>query len=149
MWVIFEGLDKVGKGTLEKEFLKAVDYKHIVIDRGPIGYITFDWLFNRETVESNENFLAEANFVKSSNNFAVVYCSASEEVVKERLKAHGETLPYDFESAHKFYRRNVLRYYNPERTWMLDTSKRSVDECVQLIVKFVKNLEEGNSIHEL
>ena len=47
MWVIFEGLDKAGKGTLEWGLLKATNFKHIVIDRGPVGYMVFDKLFNR------------------------------------------------------------------------------------------------------
>lgn len=149
MWVIFEGLDKVGKGTLEKEFLKAVDYKHIVIDRGPIGYLIFDQLFGRETSKSKKDFLAEAEFVSKSDNFAVILCSASEVVVNERLIAHGETLPYDFKTAHKLYLDNVNKYYNPDRLWLLDTSMRSIEDCVQIIVKFVKNLEEGKRAHEL
>ena len=49
MFVIFEGLDKTGKTTLEWELLKATNFKHIVIDRGPVGYMTFDRLFGRST----------------------------------------------------------------------------------------------------
>ena len=50
MWVIFEGLDKAGKTTLEWEFLKATNFKHVVIDRGPVGYMTFDKILGRYEV---------------------------------------------------------------------------------------------------
>ena len=42
MWIIFFFFYKVGKTTLEWEFLKATNFKHVVIDRGPVGYMTFD-----------------------------------------------------------------------------------------------------------
>ena len=49
MWVIFEGLDKVGKTTLEWDLHRATNFKHVVIDRGPVGYMVFDKIFDRET----------------------------------------------------------------------------------------------------
>lgn len=149
MWVIFEGLDKTGKTTLEWEFLKATNFKHVVVDRGPMGYMTFDKLFGRDTKLGNQEFIRQARkAMKSGGNTFVVYCYADENVVNERLKKHGEKLlkevePYkgrSYAKVQKLYATNVVRYYKPERTLMLDTTNKSIDECIRLIKE---KIEEG------
>ena len=142
MWVIFEGLDKTGKTTLEWEFLKATNFKHVVVDRGPMGYMTFDKLFDRDTKLGNQEFIRQARkAMKPGGNTFVVYCYTDENVVNERLKKHGEKLlqevePYkgrSYAKVQKLYATNVARYYKPERTLMLDTTNKSIDECIHLI----------------
>lgn len=139
MWVVFEGLDKAGKTTLEWEFLKATNFKHMVIDRGPMGYMTFDKLFDRETKLGNQDFIHQARKIMKNQDFMVVYCFASEEVAAKRLEEHNEECPYDYGKAQKLLRDNVRRYYRPERTLELDTSNMTISECVQ---KIVEKLEE-------
>ena len=129
MWVIFEGLDKAGKGTLEWGFLKATNFKHIVIDRGPVGYMVFDKLFNRETKLGNQDFM-------------IVYCHASEDVVAKRLKEHNEECPYNYGKAQKLLRDNIKRFYSQDKVIEVDTSVMTPSECVELIVEKLK-LKEG------
>lgn len=141
MWVIFEGLDKAGKGTLEWGLLKATNYKHIVIDRGPVGYMVFDKLFNRETQLGNQVFIKQARKVNKSKDFVVVYCYASEDVVAKRLKEHNEECPYNYSKAQKLLRDNIKRYYSQDKVIEIDTSNITPDECVELIVKKLKEIE--------
>ena len=148
MWVIFEGLDKAGKTTLEWEFLKATNFKHMVIDRGPIGYMTFDKLFNRETKLGNQDFIHQARKISKNQDFMIVYCHASEDVVAKRLKEHNEECPYNYGKAQKLYRNNVRRFYRPEKTLELDTTNRSIDECVELIVQKLKEVQQVNELYE-
>lgn len=143
MWVIFEGLDKAGKGTLEWEFLKATNFKHMVIDRGPMGYMTFDKLFDRETKLGNQDFIHQARKITKNQDFMVVYCYASEDVVAKRLEEHNEECPYDYGKAQKLLRDNIRRYYKPEKTLELDTSYKTVAECVQLIIKKLEEVQKG------
>lgn len=143
MWVIFEGLDKVGKTTLEWEFLKATNFKHIVIDRGPVGYLTFDKLFNRETKLGNQDFIHQARKIMKSQDFMVVYCVANKDTVNERLKAHNETCPYDYEKAQRLYRNNVYRYYNDKKVIEIDTTFLSVERCVELIIEKLEEVMKG------
>ena len=143
MWVIFEGLDKAGKGTLEQGLLKATNYKHIVIDRGPVGYMVFDKLFNRETQLGNQVFIKQARKVSKSKDFVVVYCYASEDVVAKRLKEHNEECPYNYSKAQKLLRDNIRRFYNRERVIEIDTTNKSIDECVKLIVEKLKEAQQG------
>ena len=86
MWIIFEGLDKVGKTTLEWELLKATNFKHIVIDRGPVGYLVFDKIFERETKLGNQEFIHQARKIMKSKDFMIVYCTANKDIVDANTK---------------------------------------------------------------
>ena len=152
MWVIFEGLDKTGKTTLEWEFLKATNFKHVVIDRGPMGYMTFDKLFGRSTKLGDQQFIHQARKVmKGKAEFMVVYCYADETTVNERAVACGEKLiidvePYkgrSYDKIQKLYATNVARYYKPEKTLMLDTTDKPIGECVHLIKQKLEEVLKG------
>lgn len=143
MWVIFEGLDKAGKTTLEWEFLKATNFKHMVIDRGPMGYMTFDKLFDRETKPGNHDFIHQARKIMKNQDFMVVYCFASEMVAAKRLNEHNEECPYDYGKAQKLLRDNVRRFYKPEKTLELDTSDKSIPECVRMIIEKLEEVRKG------
>lgn len=142
MWVIFEGLDKAGKTTLEWEFMKATNFKHVVIDRGPVGYMVFDELFNRSTKFGQHNFIHQARKALKSGDFMVVYCKVTPEVAAERLAEHNEKCPYDYEKAQKLYDRQVKRYYREDYTLEFDTD-RPIAECVELIVDKLKEVFKG------
>lgn len=143
MWVIFEGLDKAGKTTLEWEFLNATNFKHMVIDRGPVGYMIFDKLFDRETKLGNQDFIHQARKIMKNQDFLVVYCFASEDVVNKRLKEYDEKVPYDYTKAQKLLRNNIRRFYKCEKTLELDTSNKTISECVQMIVKKLEEVQKG------
>lgn len=143
MWVIFEGLDKAGKTTLEWEFLKATNFKHVVIDRGPVGYMTFDKILGRETKLGNQEFINQARKICKNKDFMIVYCTCDANTALERIKAHNEECPYDYAKAQKLYRDNVRMYYKPEKTLELDTTNKSIDECVELIVEKLEEVQRG------
>lgn len=143
MWVIFEGLDKAGKTTLEWEFLKATNFKHMVIDRGPMGYMTFDKLFDRETKLGNQDFIHQARKIMKNQDFMVVYCFASEETAAKRLNEHNEECTYDYSKAQKLLRDNVRRFYKHEKTLELDTGDKSITECVQMIIEKLEEVQKG------
>lgn len=143
MFVVFEGLDKAGKTTLEWEFLKATNFKHMVIDRGPMGYMTFDKLFGRSTKLGDRDFIHYARKITKSNDYMIVYCVVDKKVAEERLKAHNETCPYDYDEAQKLYRMNVRRFYQMNKVIELNTTNRSVEECVELIVQKLKEVQQS------
>lgn len=142
MWVIFEGLDKAGKTTLEWEFLKATNFKHMVIDRGPVGYMTFDKLFNRETKLGNQEFIHHSRKIMKNPDFMVVYCFVPKEVAERRLAEHNEECPYDYGKAQRLLRNNINRYYNPEKFLELDTSRLTILECVQMIIEKLEEVRK-------
>lgn len=134
MFVIFEGLDKSGKGTLEREFLKATNYKHIVIDRGPAGYMVFDSLFGRQSHNGNFQFLEDAALITNSDRFMVVYCVVSEDVAMQRIAEHNETCPYDYAHAQKLYDMHVDALYKKDKVVIVNTLL-PVEQCVDMILQ--------------
>src|SRR5574344_2051504 len=83
----------------------------------------------------------QARKIMKSGDFMVVYCTVEKETAEERLTLHGETCPYDYAKAQKLYRNNVRRYYKSEKTLELDTTNKSIDECVELIVEKLKEVQ--------
>ncbi len=144
MWVIFEGLDKVGKTTLEWEFLKATNFKHVVIDRGPVGYMVFDKLFDRETKLGNQQFIHQARkIMKPHSEFMVIYVHCDEQVAAERLSNVNEECPYNYKKAQKLYRDNAYRFYKQEKLLDIDTSNMSIDDCVKSIIEKLEEVQKG------
>ena len=135
MYVIFEGLDKVGKGTLEHEFLKITNFKHIVIDRGPVGYWFFDKLFNRETITGVEEYKKQIDEINNSGNFYVIYLRTNVEEVSRRMRKWNEAFMYDYEKAQEEYELMLLENYNDEILFRLDTTNLSIKDAAIKIIK--------------
>lgn len=144
MWVVFEGLDKAGKGTLEWELLKATNFKHIVIDRGPAGYATFDIIFNRfsDIEERIKNYAKNTADMKVSQNFLVIYCKVPAAVALRRIMEHNETCPYNYENAQKIYDIHIKELYEDSgiNVVTIDTTK-SIEECVKQIVEKLQEVK--------
>ena len=148
MWVIFEGLDKSGKGTLEWGLHKATNFKHIVIDRGPVGYLTFDKIFNRDTKDRDEYFIKQSEKAMTLNNFFVVYCTVNKNTAITRIESNNEICPYDYEKAQEIYRDNIYKYYKDEKVLEIDTTFLSIERCIEIIVQKIKEWEEGLESNE-
>ena len=142
MWIVFEGLDKSGKGTLEWEVLKATNFKHIVIDRGPAGYIAFDTIFGRRTYEGDIQQSRCAATVDKAD-FLIVYCKVPVDVAMQRLKEHNEECPYDYSDAQEIYDSCIDFVYTEEtkrnKLIVIDTTK-SIAECVKIIIQKLKEV---------
>lgn len=143
MFVIFEGLDKSGKGTLEREFLKMTNYKFVVVDRGPAGYMVFDKLFNRQTVLGDYQFIKDAELMMRSGDFMVVYCKAPIDVALKRISEHNEVCPYNYEYAQKMYDAHVEWLYDRNKVVEVDTHKLPVGECVLKIKQKLQEVLKG------
>ncbi len=140
MFVVFEGLDKAGKGTLEWEFLKATNFKHIVIDRGPAGYYVFDSIFSRSTLTGDIEHIKSAGVMMGTNSFMVVYCRVPADIALERIKEHNEECPYDYDKAQEVYDFAINAMYDKEKVVTIDTTK-PIKECVNEIIKKLEVLK--------
>jgi deoxyadenosine/deoxycytidine kinase len=147
MWILFEGLDKVGKTTLQWELLKATNFKYVVIDRGPIGYMSYDKILNRETDEGNKRFInMSKSIMEEKENFIVVFCYADKNVVDSRLKAHKEKQlksEYTYKEMHDIIINNIRKFYKAEKTIEINTGENSIEDCVKLIVNKIKEVENN------
>ena len=139
MFVVFEGLDKSGKGTLEWELLKATNFKHIIIDRGPAGYLTFDLLFGRVTDEKQKECADNIVLMRDTGKFVVIYCKVPADIAIQRINEHNEECPYNYEYAQEIYNDVVETLYKDEgiKVIEVDTTK-SIEDCLNLILGGLK-----------
>ena len=143
MFIIFEGFDKTGKTTLIKELLKRTKYKHIVWDRGPVSQYVFDLIFDREP---DDQLWQTAKILSSMKNL-VVLCEADSDIIKQRLIEANEDLPKELEDIDTV--KAVFRLYTNVLGFnklILDTTNKSIDECVEVIVKAIEEIENDRSL---
>ena len=133
MYLVFEGLDKTGKGTLEKLVGKFTNYEHIVVDRGPLGYIAYDTIHNRLTDERLEMFESEWDMIKE--DAVIVYCFARNETIRMRQAEHEEEVfTYDrIAREAEIYLSVISRYTGLKRCIFVDTTCMTSDECAKHI----------------
>lgn len=83
--VIFEGLDKTGKSSLKKDFEVISNFKYICFDRGFLSSLAYSYRYHRE---QNLDPIFYSNL---QIPIILVYCTASDPTIKERLKKADET----------------------------------------------------------
>ena len=80
--IVFEGIDKVGKTTLHKEFDKYVKYRYLTCDRLFLTYIAYAQRYSRPImVESLNNWL-----YFNRDQIIIIYVTASNETLLKRYK---------------------------------------------------------------
>jgi len=141
MLIIFEGVDKTGKSTLLKEVLKRTNYKHIVYDRGPVSQIVYSYLFDRD-LDSSIYYVTST--LRNLKNL-IVLCVADCDIIEQRLKDVNEELPdqlKDIKTVQKMFEaESYILGFNVLR---VDTTNASVDECIDMILNKIKEIEEND-----
>lgn len=150
MWVIFEGLDKVGKGTLESLLNQETKYEHIIIDRGPAGFIFYDELYDRTTDSRLKEYKKQAKLMRKSNDFVVIYVIADWDHVNMRLEEHKEEWARcrgvsDYQQQRLRYAGLCDKCYGVENVMVIDTTSKLPELCVREIRKFIESVKERRS----
>ena len=140
MLVIFEGMDKTGKSTLVREFNVATNYKHIVLDRGPLSSYVYDSIYNRGCRYSYEGFeKAICNI-----NHLVVLCIASEYTIDRRLVEAGEFLPKEQIEAGgvpHIQKKFIEESFKSNMNVVTINTDESIEYCLDIIKECVKIFE--------
>lgn len=130
-FVILEGVDRTGKDSMQDAIDKATRYKHIITDRGPLGFQAYCIIFNKP----QELYLAYQKMeldLLELPNVLVIYLTADTETLVDRcVKTDHEILDFDF---HKEVYEMFVDTTNLE-TITVDTSKKHVTEIVQDLIK--------------
>ena len=130
-YIILEGVDRVGKGTMQLAINKATNYKHIVVDRGPIGFLAYTRIFDKGE-ELYEEYVRMEKQLASLDNVLVIYLTADKEELIERCKkTNHEIINYDLHmSYYKFFLET-----SPLEYIIVDTTHQHVDEAVKELVE--------------
>lgn len=130
--LIFEGMDKTGKTTLMKELGKKTGFRYVVVDRGPIGFTTYNMLFDRNLEDVKAYNQMELDLLRVPH--LVIYCRPHLFTILNRLKEHKEELPKgtDIDDHIKMY---DWRYGKSKLNKVSINTDKSIDECIDEIIK--------------
>lgn len=135
--IIFDGVDKVGKTTLKTMFDKHMDFFHWTIDRGPLSHMVYNISYKR-----NGQNLFIGNVTKICRSAVLIYITADEEVVKQRILRAGEELvdlKRDMKLFDTVFNATVHQWKGAIH---IDTSTYTPDRSLVDIVDKLKTIEE-------
>lgn len=140
--IIFEGVDKSGKTTLKDKFNKKTNFGYVVLDRLTTSSKIYNNFFNRDRLEYYNRF--ERSVIESFN-ILVVLCECDTDLIVERLRNANEVLPEqlkNIDEVKKAFEEEVEKSFT--NYMLIDTTKRSIDECVDDIITRVSEMEKSN-----
>lgn len=142
MFLLLEGMDKVGKTSLKEHFRHAKygEYPYVFMDRGPAGNIFYDKVFNRDSVIRIANFTKDM-FDMKNLDYAVVYLTANYDDIVQRHLLVNEKLPdylqteSSYEAYNKIYESFCKMYDRP--LIRINTSLCTKDKAVKSLIKII------------
>lgn len=139
--IIFEGVDKSGKTSLKDLFNKKTNFMYVVLDRLTTSSKVYNNFFGRDRLEYYKSF--EAN-IRKSFDVLVILCECDTKAIIERLKSVDEKLPKQLEDIDKVKEAFAKEIDNSFDNYIVIDTLKPIDECVDIIVKRVKEMEKNN-----
>lgn len=136
MQVFFEGIDRVGKSTIQKLFNKKTNYEYLTFDRGILSYLAYGFM-NKRILRLRP--LELKYYVPGS---IIVYIKISEKTLSDRVKntSHPKINYRDHVSAFEYYLEKlrklgfkILEYTNNDDTYL--------EELIERIARDVEEVE--------
>lgn len=139
--IIFEGVDKSGKTTLKDKFNKETDFRYVVLDRLTTSSKVYNNLFCRDRIDYYNKF---EDSLKRTFNVLVVLCECDTNLVIERLKKANETLPEQLKDIDKVKKNFYIEIERSFDNFMIINTEEDINDCVERIIKRVKEMEGNN-----
>ena len=120
----------------------ATHFQYVHIDRGPLGYMLYDKIYNRESEKTLNRFIDDWNAIKK--NSLVIYLTADFDTIQDRIKYHNdEYLSKDLlEKEKEIYDEIIEEYCKDVPLIIVDTSKTSLEDCTKLVTDYIKEIED-------
>ena len=138
MLIFFEGVDKSGKSTLIRELNKKLNYKHTLIDRGPISNLVYNKIMDRDIDEPQDTL----NELKKCRCL-IVYVEAETLEIRKRMLKHNEVLIdkrlYDIVSVKDMFRKEIKNC--GIKTIKINTTTMDIETCVDILTDKIKKEE--------
>ncbi len=141
MFISIEGADRTGKDTILNALDKKTKWENCNMMRGPAGCLTYDKIYNRETIERYNEAISVANIIKSTTHL-IIYLYADENVIQQRLKEEKENGGSGYFSPDNWsikdvldlYKKNIYFLYTNEEVLEINTGEYDINKCVDLII---------------
>lgn len=150
IWV--EGADLTGKSTLIKELNKKTDYKHTVIDRGPISTAAYA-LKNKRKVNILDYLNTLAFASRSIDNMLIIHCIAPTETILDRLSCMCGTDDYQATNTEELEKEinedkstfdRLVKMLEPLIPVVTVESTVPTSTMVEDVIGFIHSLDEEN-----
>ncbi len=139
-FIIFEGVDKVGKTTIYQAFRKRTNYAPLCIDRFLGSNFAYDFFFDREN--SVKDFSTIEEKLIEIFDCTLVYLTCEEDILMERIREHDEE-SLELEVIERIKEIDFLFYFYYKRSKfkkiIIDTSHINVRKVVDVIVEFINS----------
>ena len=145
MFLVWEGVDKVGKDTAKARFDQFSSYLHTNLNRGPIGYLSYDEIHGRLDDDTHQMRLDD--WSKIEQDSLVIYLYADAKVLEQRILDAGDEPILADELIHHMmiYESNLAKYVDHKRLLMIDTTEMNLEAiCEQIISKLISLQVESN-----
>lgn len=145
--VIIEGVDRTGKDTLQQSLNKATDYKNMVMIRGPIGFLAYNKLYNKD-VDPNE-YLTMERQLKQVNHLVVYLTADTDELLQRFIDTNEEPLREEKDNANISRRQTIEMHkkiheiyydYSSLNKMTIDTTNLTTEEVAELVVKRINEI---------
>ena len=138
--VIIESTDGCGKTTIKKALERASNWKYIVLDRFIGSDIVYDAIYNRKN-RARMLLKLENNLTKIANVLLIYLdCNLNEQLRRLKIKKEDKIIIKNISIAKKLFEEYLdntnLNYI------IIDTSKNTINKCVEDIINFVENKVE-------
>lgn len=131
-FIILEGVDRSGKDSIQDAIDSQTRYKHMIMDRGPIGFKAYCEIFDKKKDLYQSYSQMEERMAMDAGNTLVIYLTAdTEELVKRCVATNHEILDFDHHKA--IYEKYLSKSPLPSIT--VDTTGKTADEVVARLVE--------------
>ena len=100
--IFFEGVDRVGKSILMKNFNEQTKYKFLCFDRGPLSYFVYAEIFHRKMAFS------EKMMSMILHRCIIIYVYCKEEILHKRI-LNDKHIMFDYSKHLKIFNEHVQR----------------------------------------
>jgi thymidylate kinase len=130
-FIILEGVDRSGKDSMQDAIDAATRYKHIIADRGPIGFQAYCEIFKKSDALMRAYNWMEKDFAKIPNILVIYLTASTEELVRRCEVTNHEILDFDYhKSVYEKYLHN-----SPIPSITVDSTNKHVTEIVKELVE--------------
>jgi len=135
MIILFDGCDKVGKDTLINAIHKLTNFKHVIVDRGIASNYVYG-KFKKRGHSLKELLMYDKELSKHKFVKQIILVANKKDLIK-RFKKHNETdlKLSEIPKVLKLYKEYVKK--TKIDTLVIDTSKNSLQSCVNQILKWI------------
>lgn len=129
--IILEGCDRSGKDSMQIAIDKYTKYKHMCIDRGPVGFCAYKEIFNKSDEQASYEELINIEQGLKNIPHLMIYIHCDEKEIERRCD----------ETNHEHY--NVRYHQHVYEDWFnasclnkvrVDSTNKHVDEIVQELI---------------